>query len=92
MKPLFKKIAHSLWHDEMAARRWARGLLVGFGVTGAGAVQLAPERWRLPLFLVAGLVGCVGGLISVGEPNPKPPADPPADKGGQGTQAGVGGP
>lgn len=76
MRPWFKSVVNALWNDEMAARRWTRGLLVGFGVAGAGAVQYAPERFRFYLFLGAGLAACVGGLINLGDKNP--PASPPA--------------
>jgi hypothetical protein len=76
MRDMLRNALHALWYDEMAARRWCRGLLVGFGVGGVGAVPYAPERWRLWLFLAAGLAACVGGLISVGQQNPKPPTPP----------------
>jgi hypothetical protein len=74
MIPLIKDAWKSLTTDEMAARRWIRGLLVGFGLAGAGAVPYAPEKWRFYLLLRSGLAGCVGGLISVGQQNP--PAAP----------------
>jgi hypothetical protein len=75
--PLLRNAWKSLTTDEMAARRWIRGLLVGFGVSGIGAVPYAPEKWRLWVLLGSGLSGCIGGLISVGEKNPPaPPAAP----------------
>jgi hypothetical protein len=77
MIPMIHDAWNALVHDEMAARRWIRGLLVGFGVGGAGAVGYAPEKWRFWLYLAAGLSACVGGLISIGQQNePKTPAAP----------------
>ena len=75
MRPLLRQAWNSLVNDEMAARRWLRGLLIGFGVSGAGAVPYAPERWRFYLLLGAGLAGCAGALINLGEKNP-PTAGP----------------
>lgn len=72
MRPLFVKAWKALVEDELAARRWARGLLIGFGVSGVGAVPYAPEGWRLYLVLGAGLAGCIGALINLGEKNPTP--------------------
>lgn len=74
MKKLLKKAWHALVTDEMAARRWARILLVGFGVSGVGAVPYAAEKWRLWLFLAASLAGCIGAAINLGQPNPTPEA------------------
>ena len=74
MRPLLRKAWKALVNDEMAARRWARGLLIGFGVSGVGAVPYAPEGWRLYLVLGAGLAGCIGALINLGQKNPSPEA------------------
>jgi hypothetical protein len=68
--PLIKNAWISLTTDELAARRWLRGLLVGFGLSGVGAVPYAPEKWRIYLLLGSGMAGCIGGLISIGEKNP----------------------
>lgn len=75
MIDLFRSWWHILAHDPLRSRRLVRALLVGFGVSSAGLVQLIPDtRWRIPVYMVGGLAGCLGGLLAVGEPNePKDP-------------------
>jgi hypothetical protein len=67
---LFKRWFRVLAYDPLRSRRIVRALLVGFGVSTAGLVQLIPDtRWRIPVYMLGGLAGCLGGLLSVGEPN-----------------------
>lgn len=79
MKPLLIGIVHALWYDEMAARRWLRGLA---GFLSALAVQVAaagmeamqswtPKQWAMHVGL--SLFGLIHGLISVGEKNKEQP-------------------
>jgi hypothetical protein len=70
MKPWLAKMWYALVNDEMAVKRWVRILFAGFGLGGVGAVQYAPEAWRLWLFLAAGLAGCVAAGINLGDKNP----------------------
>lgn len=72
MIDLLKNWWQILAHDPLRSRRLVRALLVGFGVSTAGLVQLIPNwRWRIAVYIVGGLAGCLGGLLAVGEPNPK---------------------
>jgi hypothetical protein len=77
MIPFLRRIAYALLWDELAARRWVRGLLLGGGATLVGAAPMMAEDWRVPAMIAGGLLTCVGGLVSVGDPNPKP-AEPAA--------------
>jgi hypothetical protein len=70
MIELFRHWYQVLAHDALRSRRIVRALLVGFGVSTAGLVQLIPDtRWRIPVYMLGGLSACLGGLIGVGEPN-----------------------
>jgi hypothetical protein len=84
MNKLLRRTWNAALNDEMAARRWLRILLVGFGIGGVGALPYAPERWRLWLFLAAGLAGCVGAGINLGDKNQPPPPGPTSSTGSGG--------
>ncbi len=93
MIPLIKKIIHALLYDELAAKRWLRGLFMwlgGAGVTVAAVGWEVARAWTLKEWAgrlaIAGLLG-VGGMITAGQKNLTPeqmraalqpdPAQPP---------------
>jgi hypothetical protein len=79
MIPLFKRLWFALWYDELAARRWARGVLLWAATAGTAVMAVGPEvaatwtakQWAMRLAF-AGLAGAAG-MITAGERNQKAP-------------------
>jgi hypothetical protein len=86
MIPLLSRLWASLLYDEMAARRWLRGALVTFALAGAQLAAASPEaaaqwtRREWAVRIAFALVGGLGVMINLGQPNPKeaPHAEPPS--------------
>lgn len=80
MIPLFRGLVHALLYDELAAKRWIRGFMLWLG---GSAVMVASVGWEVAQawslrewfgrLSIAGILG-LGGMITAGEKNPKPPA------------------
>lgn len=78
MIPLVKRLFHALLWDELAARRWIRGLLLWLGGAGIQVVSVGWDvaqgwSWRewSGRMLVAGILG-LGGMVTAGERNARP--------------------
>ena len=79
MVTFFRHVWHDLIDDEQVARRVIRGVLLGYAASAAtlGIMLAASPLWvRVAVFVTGGLAGLFGGLISVGQMNPPPPAGP----------------
>lgn len=83
MWPFLKNLWHSVIYDEVAVRRWGRGLGVWIG---AQATQMLSDpnwpNWSLKEWtLRVGVSSITGGavMVNLGEKNPKQP--PPPEKG-----------
>ncbi len=78
MIPLIASIWHALLHDELAARRWLRGLANGVALMLVQVMVVGPDvaaTWthrQWGMHLLASSAGVIAGLISVGEKNEKP--------------------
>jgi hypothetical protein len=68
---LWRRIKHALTRDEAARLRWTRGLLLAVGTSLIGAAPALTGNARFAALLVGGLLSGIGGLVSVGQPNPK---------------------
>jgi hypothetical protein len=81
MRPLLRKFVRSLLDDEMAVRRWGRGLLGGLGAGGVAFAQelsangVSPE-WVARIKIASAAAVLVALLINLGERNERP--EPPA--------------
>lgn len=84
MIPLLKRIAGAFLYDELAARRWIRGLLLAFA---AGGVAFADQLSSLfgeaggsgtvrAIKITALVAGFFGGSVTAGERNPTLPESP----------------
>lgn len=74
MLPFLKNITHALLFDELAFRRWCRGITLAFAGTGfAFADQLAAlinAPMAVTVIKVASVVcAFLGGTISIGQKN-----------------------
>jgi hypothetical protein len=72
---LWRRIKYALTSDEAARLRWTRGLLLACGASLIGAAPALTGNPRFLALLFGGLLSGVGGLVSVGEPNPKQPTN-----------------
>lgn len=77
MIPLIRRIFHALLWDELAARRWLRGGLLGFATGGLAfadqlaAIVAAPGAVK-SIKVAAVVCAFVGAMVNLGEKNPKP--------------------
>ncbi len=79
MIPLILRLWRAFWRDEMFAARWARGVLLWAGavatqlsLSGEAVTSWTIRRWAIALVIAAAIGGA--GLITAGQPNPRPPA------------------
>lgn len=82
MIPLFRNLVQALLYDELAARRWIRGLLLGVAMAGAqlaaagdAAALWTTRQWAIRI--VFALFAAAAGMVTAGERNARPAAETP---------------
>lgn len=73
MIPLARKLWYAVRYDELAVRRWSRGLVLTLSASAASFapdITATPEQARI-VRIVGVVAALIAGMITAGEKNPE---------------------